>query len=263
MTAAVLQMMVLFELSVVMPLCITSVFFPFPPWRWPWVCGHRAGRDMCWGLSRAPLSPPTRGKLGRGGVESEAAEGSGACGGFVSLKASPQQKRSFLLLPVPCWEGTSVLGTRPWWHHLQRHPAAVAARRQRPVQLPAAYAWQVRQHHQSRETSVLCFCARWVMSQRDLITRLLKVVVEQSCMLYNLCTQTSNKLTWCVTGVSKLTPQPTKMFSLLKIDSPPHWPWWSQAYLDSILLTLNGQRWNVTAHWLAEGATIWSDFNFY
>lgn len=133
-----------------------------PLWRCAWVGGHRFGRDMCRGLSCASLSPPERGGLGCGGGESKAAEGPGTSGGVVPLKASPWQCLSVLLLPVPCWEGPPVLCIRPRWHQLQPHPAAAAAGRQRPVQLPAAPAGQACQHHQSRETSVLSFCARWV-----------------------------------------------------------------------------------------------------
>lgn len=123
---------------------------------------------MCWGLGRAPLSPPGWGGLGCGGGEPEAAEGPGSCGGVVPLKASPQQQPSLpLLLPVSCREGPSLLCARPRWHHLQPDPAAAAAGRQRPVQLPAAPAGPARQQHPSRETSGPCFCARWVTAGPD------------------------------------------------------------------------------------------------
>lgn len=62
--------------------------------------GQKVGRDVCWGLCGAPLPPCTRGWLGRGGGESEAAEGLGTCGGAVPLKAAPQQ-RAPILFSVP------------------------------------------------------------------------------------------------------------------------------------------------------------------
>lgn len=118
---------------------------------------------MCWGLGRPPLSAPTRGELGRGGGESEAAEGPGPRGSVVRLKATPRH-----LLPILLFSpGEDPLdhGARPQQHRLQPDPAAAAARGQRPLQLPAAPARQARQQIQSGETRVPCVCARWVMSQ--------------------------------------------------------------------------------------------------
>lgn len=125
--------------------------------RHPWTGGRRSARDMCRGLSCAPLSPPKRGGLGRGGGESEASEGPGTCGGAVPLEASPWH-----LLPLLRGEVPPVLLPQRPRHHLQPHPAAAAAGRQRHVQLSAAAGGQSRQHQQSGETSVFCVCARWV-----------------------------------------------------------------------------------------------------
>lgn len=113
---------------------------------------------------RYPLSPPTRGRPGRAGRDSDAAEGPGPCGALVPLTAAAERQASILGVGVPRREGPAVLCPRPRWHQLQPDPESAAARGRRPVQLPAPPARQAPTRHQAREASALCVGGRWVIT---------------------------------------------------------------------------------------------------
>ncbi|TNM86199.1 hypothetical protein fugu_008470 [Takifugu bimaculatus] len=104
-----------------------------------------------------PLPPSSRRPRDRGRGDFKAAKRRRR-GGVVRLKASPWQH--LCPLPDPQGEDPSVVGSRPGGLHPQPEPAAAAAARRRPVQLPDA-ARRRAAGRRPGDTRHLCVRGRW------------------------------------------------------------------------------------------------------